>query len=66
MVAEHKNRVKQSKGDMIFTGFVYIILIMIGIITLFPFLEVVFNSLMSSKELVESAKSILAFSSIQH
>ena len=60
MVAEHKNRVKQSKGDMIFTGFVYIILIMIGIITLFPFLEVVFNSLMSSKELVESAKSILA------
>ena len=61
MVAEHKNRVKQSKGDMIFTGFVYIILIMIGIITLFPFLEVVFNSLMSSKELVESAKSILAF-----
>ncbi len=23
MVAEHKNRVKQSKGDMIFTGFVY-------------------------------------------
>ena len=49
MVAEHKNRVKQSKGDMIFTGFVYIILIMIGIITLFPFLEVVFNSLMSSK-----------------
>ena len=61
MVAEHKNRVKQSKGDMIFTGFVYIILIMIGIITLFPFLEVVFNSLMSSKELVEGAKSILAF-----
>lgn len=60
MVAEHKNRVKQSKGDMIFTGFVYIILIMIGIITLFPFLEVVFNSLLSSKELVESAKSILA------
>ena len=55
MVAEHKNRVKQSKGDMIFTGFVYIILIMIGIITLFPFLEVVFNSLMSSKELVEGA-----------
>lgn len=60
LIARHKNRVKQSTGDMIFSGLVIIILIIIGIITLFPFLDVVFNSLMSSKELVESAKSILA------
>ena len=43
MVAEHKNRVKQSKGDMIFTGFVYIILIMIGIIN--PFLLILILSI---------------------
>lgn len=60
LIARHKNRVKQSTGDMIFSGLVNIILIIIGIITLFPFLDVVFNSLMSSKELVESAKSLLA------
>lgn len=37
LIARHKNRVKQSTGDMIFSGLVIIILIIIGIITLFPF-----------------------------
>ena len=39
---------------------IYIILVFIGLITLFPFLDVVFNSLTSSKELVENAKSVIA------
>ncbi len=47
-------------GDSIFTALIYIILVIIGLITLFPFLDVVFNSLTSSKELVENAKSVIA------
>lgn len=39
---------------------VYIVLILAAVITLYPFLDVVFSSLTSSKELVENAKSILA------
>ena len=55
-----KHKVKQSAGDSIFTALIYIILVFIGLITLFPFLDVVFNSLTSSKELVENAKSVIA------
>lgn len=55
-----KHRVKQSMGDSIFTALIYIILVIIGLITLFPFLDVVFNSLTSSKELVENAKAVIA------
>ena len=55
-----RHRVKQSMGDSIFTALIYIILVIIGLITLFPFLDVVFNSLTSSKELVENAKSVIA------
>lgn len=47
-------------GDSIFTILIYVILIIIGLITLFPFLDVVFNSLTTSKELVENAKSVIA------
>lgn len=39
---------------------VYLILICAAIVTLFPFLDVVFTSLTSSKELVENAKKVLA------
>ncbi|SFI12959.1 carbohydrate ABC transporter membrane protein 2, CUT1 family [Lachnospiraceae bacterium NLAE-zl-G231] len=56
----HIRKVKQSPGDIIFMMIVYIILIFATIVTLFPFLDVVFSSLMSSKEMVESAKSVLA------
>lgn len=56
----HKSRVKQSVGDSVFTVLVYIILIFTALITLFPFLDVVFSSLTSSKELVENAKSVIA------
>ena len=38
----------------------YLILICAAIVTLFPFLDVVFTSLTSSKELVENAKKVLA------
>lgn len=57
---QHKSRVKQSRGDFIFTVLVYIILVFAALITLFPFLDVVFSSLTSSKELVENAKSVIA------
>ena len=53
--SDGKSKVKQSAGDRIFIIVIYIILLLSGAITLFPFLDVVFNSLMSSKELVESA-----------
>lgn len=56
----HIRKVKQSPGDIIFIMIVYIILLFATIVTLFPFLDVVFSSLMSSKEMVESAKSVLA------
>lgn len=55
-----KHKVKQSVGDSIFTAMIYIILVLVGLITLFPFLDVVFNSLTSSKELVENARSVIA------
>ena len=57
---QHKNKVKQSIGDSAFMAMVYIVLILAAVITLYPFLDVVFSSLTSSKELVENAKSILA------
>ncbi len=56
----HKNRVRQSLGDSIFTVVIYILLVIAAFITLFPFLDVVFDSLTSSKELVENAKEIIA------
>ena len=58
--SDGKSKVKQSAGDRIFIIVIYIILLLTGAITLFPFLDVVFNSLMSSKELVESAKVVIA------
>ena len=58
--SDGKSKVKQSAGDRIFIIVIYIILLLTGAITLFPFLDVVFNSLMSSKELVESAKGVIA------
>lgn len=58
--SDGKSKVKQSGGDRIFIIVIYIILLLTGAITLFPFLDVVFNSLMSSKELVESAKVVIA------
>lgn len=59
-IGRRRHRVKQSMGDSIFTILIYVILIIIGLITLFPFLDVVFNSLTTSKELVENAKSVIA------
>lgn len=35
-------------------------MVIIGLMTLFPFMDVVFNSLTSSKELVENAKAVIA------
>ena len=58
--SKYKGKVKQSTGDKIFTLVVYLILICAAIVTLFPFLDVVFTSLTSSKELVENAKKVLA------
>ena len=58
--SKYKGKVKQSMGDKIFTLVVYLILICAAIVTLFPFLDVVFTSLTSSKELVENAKKVLA------
>lgn len=57
---QHKSKVKQSIGDSVFMALIYIILIVAAVITLYPFLDVVFSSLTSSKELVENAKSIFA------
>ena len=54
------NKVKLSMGDRIFTIVVYLILIAAGIATLFPFLDVVFTSLTSAKELVENAEKVIA------
>lgn len=54
------NKVKLSMGDRIFTIVVYLILIVAGIATLFPFLDVVFTSLTSAKELVENAEKVIA------
>lgn len=59
-LSKYKGKIKQSAGDRIFTVVVYLILICAGIVTLFPFLDVVFTSLTSSKELVLNAKKVLA------
>ena len=55
-----RQKVRQSKVDCIVTILIYIILVIIGLMTLFPFMDVVFNSLTSSKELVENAKAVIA------
>ena len=55
-----RQTVRQSKVDCIVTILIYIILVIIGLMTLFPFMDVVFNSLTSSKELVENAKAVIA------
>lgn len=55
-----RQKVGQSKVDCIVTILIYIILVIIGLMTLFPFMDVVFNSLTSSKELVENAKAVIA------
>ncbi len=55
-----RQKVRQSKVDCIVTILIYIILVIIGLMTLFPFMDVVFNSLISSKELVENAKAVIA------
>lgn len=51
---------QKVKVDCIVTILIYIILVIIGLMTLFPFMDVVFNSLTSSKELVENAKAVIA------
>ena len=50
----------ENTRDRIFTIVVYLILIAAGIATLFPFLDVVFTSLTSAKELVENAEKVIA------
>ena len=57
---KHGKKVKQSAGDWIFMIIIYLLLIAAGIATLFPFLDVVFTSLTSSKELAENAKAVIA------
>lgn len=57
---KHGKKVKQSAGDWIFMVIIYLLLIAAGIATLFPFLDVVFTSLTSSKELAENAKAVIA------
>jgi putative aldouronate transport system permease protein len=53
-------KIKQAKGDRVFSGINYIILILIAISTLFPFLDVVFTSITPTVEIVKNAKQLIA------
>lgn len=52
-------RVKVSIGDRIYMLIIYLLLIFAAFITLFPFMDVVFSSLASPKEIVETAKDVI-------
>ena len=52
-------RVKVSIGDRIYIFIIYLLLIFAAFITLFPFMDVVFSSLASPKEIVETAKDVI-------
>ena len=54
-----RKKVKQTKADLVFSTFIYIILILAGICTLFPFLDVVLTSITPTEEIVKGAKNLI-------
>lgn len=54
------NKINSSIGDRIFTCFIYMLLIIAAVATLFPFLDVVLTSITPTEEIVKNAKKLIS------
>lgn len=58
-----RKRIRQSRGDTVFSFINMVILTFVGICTLFPFLDVVLTSITPTEEIVKGAKNLLTIPS---
>lgn len=54
-------KIQQTTKDSIFSAINYFILVLIAIVTIFPFLDVILTSITPTEEIVKNAKSLIAF-----